>query len=371
MSLESGFFNAYKNEETGEFDRTYTEENMTDYLRGTIRQNGVFSNVGNRLNVEPVAEQFEVNVRDGKALVNGHWLINNGLYNLQLEAADMALYRRDIVVAEWSSIDRVVRIRIDTGTRENLRLAALRNGQVNFPDTPPIGYVGPTGANRTASPTAGQDMFAPEETIAPIGEHVGDTDYMVQIYLAYIDIPPMSNTIDSTVNDPQWKPVTGGSARIDTATVKGSWYCPWITSMVLDPAEYKEFDFDAFVAMYKQAIVDWFNEVKEDLSIDLSLGYYHKTVDGGAASDKISKSIRLEGTGMEGYQYEPGDIIQVYYNGLLLNENNNEYSRTFDGSAGIITLNISGSYILAPNSVDITIFKGTPLSLPTGDNWIY
>lgn len=370
MSLYSGFFNAYKDEETGEFDRTYTEENMTDYLRGTLRQNGVFSNVGNRLNVVAVENQLEVNVLDGKALVNGHWLINDGSENISIPQAHISKYRRDIIVAEWSELDRVVRIRLDEGTAENGRLVELKGGRMIFPDVRPIGFVEPDGSDwgRSFSPKGNQDMFAPEETIAPIGDNAGEDDRMVQIYLAYIDVPPGALSVDTTVNDPNWKPQNGGTARIDTASVKGSWYCPWITSMVLDPEEYKDFDFDAFTSMYKQAIVDWFTEVQESLNINMNIAYYHKTVFGGT---NVSKSIRMEGDGMGGYKYDGGDAIQVYYNGLLLNEANNEYTISTDGMTGIITLGISTATIPANNTVDIVVFKGTPLALPTGDNWVY
>jgi len=351
MSIKSGFFNAHKDEDTNEFDRTYTEEDMTNYLRGTLIQNGVFSKVGNRMDVVPVTGQREVNVLDGKALVNGHWCIIEGTENIQIPTADIAKYRRDTLVLEWSSEDRSVSLKLIDGST-NGNLIDPTGGNLVWGDVPPVGFIG----SSTTKDWKGQDEFAPVEIVEGEG-------YIVQIFLAYIIVPPNVSDIDPVVNDPAWKP-TSRTILIDT-TVKGTRYCPWITQMALDP-EIAYGDLDAYLALFKSKILDFWNTMSQELQVNLNISYFNKHVNGGK---NVSAIIPMN---MYGYIYSPGDIIFVYYNGLNLCQDQ-EYILVdvTSETKGIKILNLQNDKIPSGNHVDIMVMKGSPIDIPIGNELIY
>ena len=104
MAVKSGWFNAIRtvDPETEEvsFDRVYDNETMNNFFKGLISPNGIFSNVGDKLQVS-AAEGMTITVGIGKALAGSHWIDNTALEPLTVEAADVARPRWDAVMARF------------------------------------------------------------------------------------------------------------------------------------------------------------------------------------------------------------------------------------------------------------------------------
>ena len=73
MAVTFGFFNAIKS--GSKYDRTYTAENFCDYL-GSLVCNGIQKNYGNNLQVTK-SSGLTVQVKSGKAWIDGHYLVNS------------------------------------------------------------------------------------------------------------------------------------------------------------------------------------------------------------------------------------------------------------------------------------------------------
>lgn len=85
MSWTSGFFNSVNG------DRTYNADQINSIFEGLIT-NGVFNKVGNQLAVQP-NEGMTIQINTGKGVFGGHWVKNEAVHLLNLEAADVTLNR--------------------------------------------------------------------------------------------------------------------------------------------------------------------------------------------------------------------------------------------------------------------------------------
>lgn len=315
MAIKSGWFNAIKtvDPETGDisFDRAYDNETMNSFLKGIIRTNGIFSNVGDKLKVT-VAEEMTVTVGIGKAMVGNHWVDVTAVEPLTLEPADVALPRIDAIMLKFDgSYDpetgRQVSIRVQTGT------------PMDTPVRPePIGNYG----NKTFDETGG----------------------VVELPLAYI-------TVGRGVTEIK---------QIDIQDNRGTGQCPYISHLVAGPDEP---DVDGYLADLYDKIIRWSQNLTEELNINTYMSQYFKVVDGGTG---VSNSVVLD---MAGYIYNPGDVFFVYYNGLLLIRDV-EYTITEGEEYAVLTF--TGS-MAAGNKLCIQAIKslvGTP-SYINGDDMEY
>ena len=76
MAFSCGFFNSKG------LDRTYTAENFCDYL-GSIICNGILDTYGNCFKLT-AGSGLSVTLGTGKAWIDGHYLINDAPYNIDL-----------------------------------------------------------------------------------------------------------------------------------------------------------------------------------------------------------------------------------------------------------------------------------------------
>lgn len=83
MALYDGFFDAYQDEETGEYDRDYSSGDFTQYF-GQI--------IGSGVCIHNAPDSFKVRLEDGAAVlgpgylfIRGFWLKNDGDYTIPLD----------------------------------------------------------------------------------------------------------------------------------------------------------------------------------------------------------------------------------------------------------------------------------------------
>lgn len=97
--ITSGFFNSVGG------DRKYNAEQMNTFLAGLVSENGVYENVKERLQVIPI-DGMTVGIRAGKASVHYHWMYNDSVEEMGLDASDITMKRYDAVVLRYTAETR-------------------------------------------------------------------------------------------------------------------------------------------------------------------------------------------------------------------------------------------------------------------------
>lgn len=309
MAIKYGFFNAVRSvdPETEEvtFDRAYDNETMNKFFKGIIAQNGIFSNVGNKLIVKHTTG-MNIIVDTGKALVGSHWIETTAPEVLTIDTADIAYPRWDAVM-----------VRFDAALAERKCSIYIKKGAA----------YGDTQSNPPAKPTPdGNDSHG----------NFDETGQPVELPLAYI-----------------W--VARGVTAISQGDIydqRGSLACPWISHLVVGPSQT---DLDRALANYWAAFQNWYSQVTEEMNINTHMQEFRKVVNGRAGA---SNSITLD---MTGYVYGAGDVFFVYYNGLELIKDV-EYTITQVNPDAKAVLTFSGNFT-SGNVLSIKVLKsviGTP-----------
>lgn len=107
MAIRSSFFNSVNG------DRRYLAYNFAEYFASFIG-NGVFANPSNTFQVYE-KENMIVNVKAGKAWINGYIAVNDGDYNLTITNADGVLNRIDRIVLRLDFNVRAINIAVKKG----------------------------------------------------------------------------------------------------------------------------------------------------------------------------------------------------------------------------------------------------------------
>ena len=97
---KSSFFNSVSH------DRTYKAEDWAEYFASFIG-NGVFPVPSTGLQVV-ANDGMKLNVKTGKAWINGYFYFNTGNLAVELDTADGQLNRIDRVVVRWDLTNRVM-----------------------------------------------------------------------------------------------------------------------------------------------------------------------------------------------------------------------------------------------------------------------
>ncbi len=258
MSVRSGFFNSSNG------DRKYDAEDIGNYFRGLIT-NGVLDAIDNRLQVT-AGEGLSVNVDTGQAFVNCHWLINDAMLSLSLAAADV----------QYSRIDRVV-LRLDTSDSVRaINIAVLKGENSLNPTAPAL--------------TRGVSVH--------------------ELCLAEIYVAANATTINQTnITDKRADTVlcgfvTGLVDQVDTSDLYAQYEAAF---------SQKASEFDAYMIAQRANFDAWYQTLTEELTVDvdLSLGQYQNIINLTADTSEISIGIS---------EYEIGDLLFVYVNGVLFSE---------------------------------------------------
>lgn len=250
MAITSGFFNSING------DRKYDARQIGMYL-GKVVSSGVFPNPSTNLQVT-AAGGMNIQVHPGRAMIDGHWMDNDGVHVITLEDADMALARMDAVVMRLDENDgaRAIGLEIKKG-----------------------------------SPSA-----------APVSPVMVREGYVQEYCLALIYVPPTKNDgtqeiIQANITD----------TRPDTSV------CGWITSLIqqVDTSTLFMQWQDAYQRFYDASDAEfttWLDGIKEQLGdsvvgaltsaiADLQSGKTDKTVSAvmaeaiaGLQSDKADKT---------------------------------------------------------------------------------
>lgn len=113
MAIKSGFFNSVNG------DRKYNAEDMSHYFEGLITD-GIYESIGDKLQVT-AGGGMTINIGTGRAMIDCHWMKNDAIVNVAIDAADVQLNRWDCVVVKLDLNDsaRKMSIEIIKGTPGN------------------------------------------------------------------------------------------------------------------------------------------------------------------------------------------------------------------------------------------------------------
>lgn len=105
---KSSFFNSVSH------DRTYKAEDWAEYFASFIG-NGVFPVPSTGLQVV-ANDGMKLNVKTGKAWINGYFYFNTGDLAVELDTADGQLNRIDRVVVRWDLTNRVISVKVKSSS---------------------------------------------------------------------------------------------------------------------------------------------------------------------------------------------------------------------------------------------------------------
>lgn len=105
---KSSFFNSVSH------DRTYKAEDWAEYFASFIG-NGVFPVPSMGLQVV-ANDGMKLNVKTGKAWINGYFYFNTGDLAVELDTADGQLNRIDRVVVRWDLTNRVMSVKVKSSS---------------------------------------------------------------------------------------------------------------------------------------------------------------------------------------------------------------------------------------------------------------
>lgn len=260
MPITSGFFNSVSG------DRKYNAEQLGNYFEGLVG-NGVFQNVGNKLVVRANGN-LNISVGTGRAMINCHWLKNDSVLTLTLDAGDVQYTRIDAVVVKLNQHDdtRAISIEIKKGT----------------------------------------------PSVNPIRPELTRADGIYEICLATISVAANATTIvqtnitDQRGNSELCGYVTGLIDQVDTSDL----FLQYQTAL----EEYYRQSISQLNAIISQRAAEfdaWFQTLTDELRVDTKFVKYENTVQ--IEEDTYGIDIGIPA-------FAEGDILIVHVNGILLVE---------------------------------------------------
>lgn len=256
-------------------DRVYNADDMSEYFDGLI-SNGVFENVGGGLQVVPNTG-MNINVNRGRAVINCKWLNNDSVLTLDVTQAHPTLNRYTAVVVRLNVTDRLMEIATKDGTA-------------------------------AANPTK------PEMT---------NTVTTKELCLAYIYISAGTTTITaSNIEDMRasnlcgW--VTGVVKQVDTSELFNQYSAAYAENLA---------NMQAWEQNQKEQFDAWFETLTEQLQVNTHI----ERTFADTATTEATNVVMFP----DALDYEDGDIIDVYINGVYLSPT--EYTISASGSGHKIT----------------------------------
>lgn len=293
MAVTSGFFDSVDG------DRLYNAAQMSNYFEGIVG-NGIFENVGNKM-IVTAGDGMSVNVGTGRAMINCRWIKNDSVTALDIGAADVQLHRIDAVV-----------LRLDLSDDSRAITIAIKKGTLASTPKPPS---------------------------------ITRTESIYELCLAYVSVRAkaaqikQSDISDQRTNSRLCGYVTGLIDQVDTSEL----FLQYQTAFT-DYYNTMTAQFNAYMAEKQATFEQWYSDLTESLHVDTSVVKYQNSVTTTGTTTAISVGIP---------EYETGDILLTFANGVLLDDT--EYSISGSGDTAKITL---VNDIKGDNVITFIVIKG-------------
>lgn len=321
IELASGFFNAIMQD--GEPDRTYNCDDLNEFLKGLVSENGIYAEVSNACQVIP-SSGMNVVVKAGKGQIGFNWFEIESDTTLEIANSDVVLNRIDRVVIQRSLTNRNTVLYIKQGT-----LASN--------PTPPT-----LTRNESVYEIALADILVSKNISA--------------ITTTYITDQRSNNNVCG------W--IVGLIEQFDTTTLFNQYQeaqDDFINNQTQSFEDWYDSQIQIFNQWYNnqtQSFNDWFNNIKDEVKATSLYREYrslYATVNANEQDIQIPSTILFDNNGL--------DVLEVIINGLVANDN--QYSISDDGTSIHLTspLNVIGTKVEFVNkkSVEGTVAESTVL----------
>lgn len=282
MSIRSGFFNSVNK------DRLYDAEDLGNYFEGLI-SNGIFESIGNKLLVTS-GTGMSVNVDTGRAFINCHWMTNDAILTLPLDAADV----------QYKRIDRII-VRLDTSDSvRDMNIYVLKGTNSLNPVAPPL--------TRTLSTyeICLADIYVDANVTSISQSNITDRRGNTSLCGFVTGLIEQVDTTDLFIQyqDAFETYYKNATAEFDTyyqnSTAQFDAYCQNATA-----------EFDEYMATKKAAFDSWFERLTSTLTVDTTL------TKSQLVYQTTTETIMVN---IGDLNYEVGDILLVHVGGVLFIE---------------------------------------------------
>lgn len=310
IELASGFFNAIMQD--GVPDRTYNCDDLNEFLKGLVSENGIYAEVSSACQVV-ASSGMNVVVKTGKGQIGFNWFEIESDTTLEIAKSDVVLDRIDRVVIQRSLTNRNTVIYIKQGT-----LASI--------PTPPA-----LTRNESVYEIALADILVSKNISA--------------ITTALITDKRSNNSVCG------W--IVGLIEQFDTTTLFNQ-YQTAQDNFINNQTQ----SFEDWYDTQTQNFNNWFNSIKDEVKATSLYREYrslYATVNANEQDISIPSNILFDNNGL--------DVLEVIINGLVANDN--QYSISDDGTSIHLTspLSVIGTRVEFVNkkSVEGTVAESTVL----------
>lgn len=266
-------------------DRAYSPSDMNNYFEGIISSNGAFYTTNGAFFVRVLPDSaitpeeaaqhpnaFKVIIQKGVGRINNHFV----------KIPDNEIIFIDHGSADGNRWDRIV-LRLDVSER-TITPTVLKGAVVD----PGLGSS--TSLNNCDPKYCIWSASSHEEDIWDIG-------------IAEIGIP-MNASQSGDIPQNLIKQTTGTD------------HCPWITNIIekANGQNAVEANLQEWLRKYANYFKTWFDDVVDDLELSTNISPFYKIITGGGITQWVLEDLFAN----EGYKFNPGDIFDVFYNGLKL-----------------------------------------------------
>lgn len=313
MAITSGFFDSING------DRRYNAEQMSTYFEGLV-SDGIYENIGDKF-IVTAGTGMTINVGSGRALIKSHWIKNDALLSLTLDAADVQLPRIDLIV-----------LRLDLNESGRNIDVAVKKG---------------TPAERPVQPAISVGTTVYELVLAAITVNKNTTEIL-------------QSNISDRRSSSQCGWVTGIIKQVDTSDLFLQWQTAYENYYAQATAA-----FNAYMAAKQAEFESWFSNLTATLNVDTSITKYQNTVE--VVGDIMQIMIGIP-------EYDSStDVLFTYVGGVFLIEGD-EYTVGGSGNTAKITLvkNLRGhnvvTFVVLKNVIGGSVTAGTSTAQSSGTN---
>ena len=310
IELASGFFNAIMQD--GVPDRTYNCDDLNEFLKGLVSENGIYAEVSSACQVV-ASSGMNVVVKTGKGQIGFNWFEIESDTTLEIANSDVVLNRIDRVVIQRSLTNRNTVIYVKQGTL----------------------------ASNPTPPALTRNESVYEIALADI--------------LVSKNISAITTTLitDQRSNNNVCGWIVGLIEQFDTTTLFNQ-YEEAQDNFINNQTQ----SFEDWYDTQTQNFNNWFNGIKDEVKATSLYREYrslYATVNANEQDIQIPSTILFDNNGL--------DVLEVIINGLVANDN--QYSISDDGTSIHLTspLSVIGTRVEFVNkkSVEGTVAESTVL----------
>ena len=292
MAQECGFFNAQLVGE--EYDRVYLAEQFAAYFASFIG-NGVFGSSMQQLKVlAQDTANMSVKVGSGQAWINGWWYRNTDAYTLDIDVADGALSRIDLIVLRWGQTERDMWLQVVKGTPSANPVAPSISRGADYYDLQLATVSIPAGAIKITQAQITDTRLDNSVCglVTGVVDQIDTTDLYNQFEAYFAEFKQIYETDMDDWTDAQkaafdaWVLETQGDYD-DYVDATEQDYSTWTQ----DKKDEYDAWYDTHIAQWQLEILTWFDNIKGQISSDAAVNLQLQIDEHEALLNSLAKML--------------------------------------------------------------------------------